>query len=496
LISNVRVRYAPSPTGEPHLGNIRTAIFNWLFARHNAGSFILRIEDTDKARHEKGAIESILNSLRWLGIDWDEGPGLDGGVGPYLQSQRLPLYHSIIEILLQEGNAYLCYCSPKRLEEMRQSQMINKEAIRYDRLCREVSRSEIIASPGDGQDTDSIPVVRFKSPLDGKIKFHDLIRGVVSFDCSLLDDFVILKSDGYPTYHLANVVDDHAMNISHVLRAEEWLSSTPRHLLLYQALGYSLPIFAHLPMILGPDRSKLSKRHGATSMLAYREMGYLPEAMLNFLTLLGWSLDDHTEIISRMDLISNFSLERIGMSGAIFNQEKLTWMNGIYIRNLKTEELAEAILPILEQDLPAQVPRPLDWSYLLEIVPLIQERIKILGEAPEMTGFFFMPQVDNRDSGLINTDIDSTKAHGALSMVINSLLDVNIFESTVLERQIRLVAENLELKAGHLFKIIRLAVTGSSVSPPLFQTMAVLGRGRCIDRLRSAKTAIDQSRSH
>jgi len=311
----VRVRFAPSPTGYPHVGNIRTALFNWLFARHTGGKFIVRIEDTDVTRMIEGAVEAILDGLRWLGLDWDEGPEVGGNYGPSFQSQRLKFYQEAAQRLVSQGNAYYCYCSPERLEEMRAEQVRHKQPPGYDRRCRNLSQEERAQKEAEGV----TPVVRFKTPLSGQTRFNDLIWGEVVFEHNTIDDFVLLKSDGYPTYHLANVVDDHLMEITHVLRAEEWLSSTPRHLLMYQALGFEPPQFAHLPMILGADRGKLSKRHGVVSITEYHEQGYLPETMVNFLALLGWSLDDKTEILSRKELIANFSLERVSRTGAIFN---------------------------------------------------------------------------------------------------------------------------------------------------------------------------------
>jgi len=288
-----RVRFAPSPTGFPHVGNMRTALFNWLFARHCGGKFVVRIEDTDQTRLVKGAVEAVLDGLGWLGLDWDEGPGVGGPYGPYFQSQRLELYQEIANRLVRQGDAYYCYCSPERLAAMRAEQERLKLPPGYDRHCRNLDPEEEARYIAQG----ITPVVRMKVPTDGETTFHDLIRGDVTFKNATLDDFVLLKSDHYPTYHLANVVDDWSMKISHVLRAEEWLSSTPRHLLIYKALGFEPPEFAHLPMILGPDRSKLSKRHGAVSIIEYKEKGYLPQAMFNFLALLGWSVDDKTEII-------------------------------------------------------------------------------------------------------------------------------------------------------------------------------------------------------
>ena len=343
MTNPVRVRFAPSPTGYPHVGNIRTAMFNWLLARHTGGKLVLRIEDTDVARRVEGAVEAIMDGLRWLGLDWDEGPEAGGDYGPYYQSQRQELYRQAADRLVEQGDAYYCYCSPRRLEEMRKEQASLKQSVGYDRHCRDLSPQERAQKETEG----ITPVVRFKTPLEGKTGYHDVIWGDVVFEHSTIDDFVLLKSDGYPTYHLANVVDDHAMEISHVIRAEEWISSTPRHLLLYQALGLEPPLYVHHPMILGPDRAKLSKRHGAVSIIEYREQGYLPETMFNFLSLIGWSLDDKTEIMSRQELIENFSLERIGKTGAIFNRDKLDWMNGVFIRKLSYEDLLRKIMPYL-----------------------------------------------------------------------------------------------------------------------------------------------------
>ncbi|MFH1651323.1 MAG: glutamate--tRNA ligase, partial [Chloroflexota bacterium] len=400
---SVRTRFAPSPTGFPHVGNIRTALFAWLFARHNGGSFIVRIEDTDTARKVEGAVEAILDGLRWLGLDWDEGPEAGGDCAPYFQSQRLELYREAAERLIATGNAYYCYCSPQRLDEMRREQQQRKHPPGYDRLCRGLSPAEC-ARQGEAGIT---PVVRFKTPLEGRTTFNDIIWGELSFEHGTLDDFVLLKSDGYPTYHLANIVDDHAMRMTHVIRAEEWLSSVPRHLLLYAALGYTPPQFAHLPMILGPDRSKLSKRHGAVSITEYRDQGYLPETMLNFLALLGWSLDDKTELFSREDLVKHFSLERVSRTAAVFNQEKLSWLNGVYLRNLSVAELTRRALPFLERDLPPAVPRPLDGDFVARMMPLVQERAKTLAEIPALTDFLFFDQLDYDAALLIGKKMDA-----------------------------------------------------------------------------------------
>jgi glutamyl-tRNA synthetase len=474
LGTSVRLRFAPSPTGYPHLGNIRTALFNWLFARHHGGKFILRIEDTDIARKVEGAVEVILDSLRWLGLDWDEGP--------YFQSQRLPIYRETAEKLVKEGHAYLCYCSPERLETMRQEQAKRKQPPKYDRLCWDLTQQESTRLKSTG----ITPVIRFKTPLEGETTFYDLIYGPVTFKHDTLDDFVLLKSDGYPTYHLANIVDDHWMTISHVLRAEEWLSSTPRHVLLYRALDWQPPQFAHLPMILGPDRAKLSKRHGAANIDEYRKEGYLPDAMINFLALLGWSLDDRTELLSREELIKYFSLERVGKTAAIFNKDKLKWMNGVYLRKLSLGDFVQQAVPFLDRDLPGSVERPLDESYVKEVLSLIQERAKTLVEIPELAEFFFLDQLQYGRSVLLGKKVQAQAAANAIAVASKKLQEVMTWDAATLESIVRPLATDLNLETGELFSLLRVAVTGHTAAPPLFQTMTVLGKKRCLKRLDTA----------
>jgi glutamyl-tRNA synthetase len=490
--TTVRVRYAPSPTGEPHLGSVRTALFNWLYARGQGGSFIVRIEDTDQERLVPTSVASLIEGLLWLGLDWDEGPTDDGrdskgAFGPYFQSQRLPLYHQHSERLVASGSAYRCFCSPARLDAIRRAQQQQKLPPGYDRLCRDLPDDERRRRLDSGEPS----VVRFRVPLEGATTVHDLVRGEVTWENRLLDDFIILKSDTFPTYHLASVVDDHLMRISHVMRAEEWLPSTPRHLLIYQAFGWQPPQFAHLPLILGADRSKLSKRHGATSVREYKTQGYLPDAMLNFLTLLGWSLDDKTDVISRADLVRNFSLERITKAAAIFNAEKLTWMNGVYVRAMSPQALAEEMLPFLERPeadggLPNDVPRPLDRSYLLRIVPLAQERLKLLSESAELTGFFFQTRITYDPSLLVQKGMDAAATANELRQSSERLAALSSWDAATLEGLFRPLADELGLKTGQLFGAVRVAVTGRTATPPLFQTMEALGRERCMARLSLA----------
>ena len=486
----VRVRFAPSPTGIPHVGNIRTALFNWLFARHEGGTFVLRVEDTDRSRLVEGALEAILDGLRWLGVDWDEGPEVGGPYGPYFQSERLEHYRRAIAELIEGGHAYECFCSTERLEAVRTAQQRRKEPPRYDRRCRDLSEGERDKHRSQG----TAPVVRFKTPLTGSTSFHDLIRGGVSFDHATLDDFVLLKSDGFPTYHLASVVDDHLMEITHVMRGDEWISSTPRHVLLYGALGWEPPLFVHLPLILGKDKARLAKRHGAVSVQEYRDQGFLSEAMFNFLGLLGWSLDDRTTIISREQFIAHFTLDRIVKNPAVFDLEKLTWMNGVYIREMPRERLAELLAERLERDLPPEVPRPIDRAYVGRIVPLVQERVKRLDEASEMTGFFFHDgELEYGTPELLGKAFAGRPeaATQALRSAVERASALPSWGSEALEGTLRVLAEELSLKTGDLFMLLRVAVSGRTVSPPLFQSMEVLGRERCLSRLESALRRVE-----
>jgi glutamyl-tRNA synthetase len=463
-------------------------MFDWLFARHTGGSFILRIEDTDVARTVPGALEAIMEGLRWLGLDWDEGPEVGGDYGPYFQSQRLDLYKEAAARLVKQGDAYYCFCSPERLEAMRKEQVARKQPPGYDRTCRNLSPQECALKEAEG----IVPVVRFKVPPEGQTRFTDTIYGDVVFENSTIDDFVMLKSDGFPTYHLANVVDDHAMKISHVIRGEEWISSTPRHLLMYQALGYQPPQYIHTPLILGTDRAKLSKRHGAVSILEYRDQGYLPETMFNFLVLIGWSLDDKTEIMTRQQLVENFSPERIGKTGAVFNIDKLDWMNGVYIRSLTIDDFTQRALPFLEKDLPPQVKRPLDVSYVQRIMPLIQERAKKLTEVPALTRFFFVEELEYTPDLLIAKNMTREATLTALESSAQRLSRISVFDESFLETLLRPLAEELGLKAGQLFSVLRTAVTGETATPPLFQTMVVLGKECCLKRIDGALEKLRQ----
>ena len=483
---NVRVRFAPSPTGLPHIGNVRTAMFNWLFARHSGGKFIVRVEDTDQERLVPGAVDNILDGLEWLGIDWDEGPRVGGEYAPYFQSERLESYRNAAGGLVGSGAAYRCYCSRERLAQVREEQQRQKQSIRYDGHCRHLTEGERMELEAQGTPS----VVRFAMPATGVTTVQDLIRGDVEWDNSLLDDFILIKSDGFPTYHMANVVDDHLMEISHVMRAEEWLPSTPRHLQLYQAMGITPPLFGHLPMILGPDKSKLSKRHGATSVLEYRDEGYLPEALQNFMVLLGWSLDDKTEIMSTEFLVENFELERVSKPAAIFDREKLVWMNGTYIRQLSTEDLAQRVMFFLERDLSPEL-LPVDWEYLLRIVPLVRERLKLLVDAPEMLAYFFQGDLEYEPARLVQRGMDRESTLAALRRAELELAQLDSLEPEVLEARFRAVGEELELSPRQFFGALRVACTGRTATPPLFETMEVLGQERVLQRLRAASAQLE-----
>ncbi|HZK67782.1 MAG TPA: glutamate--tRNA ligase, partial [Chloroflexota bacterium] len=470
MTQTVKTRIAPSPTGQPHIGNFRTIVFNWLFTRHHNGKFVVRVEDTDVARKVEGAMEAMLDGLRWLGMDWDEGPEVGGPSAPYLQSQRLPIYKEHAERLIASGHAYYCFCSPRRLAAMREEQQRRKQPPGYDRLCRGLSKEEVDARLKEG----ITPVVRFAVPLEGSTTFHDLIHGDITFPNSSLDDFVLIKSDGYPTYHMAHLVDDHLMGITHVMRADEWISSTPRHVLLYQAFGWEPPLFAHVPQILGPDKAKLSKRHGATSVITYRDLGYLPEAMLNYLSLLGWAFDATTEVMSRGELIRNFSIEKINKTGAVFDVTKLDWMNGVYIRRLPVPELITRLLPYLQT---AGLATERDRPYLEQVVPLIQERMKKLSEAEELMDFFFRDTVYDPKL-LVAKGMDAASSLAALRGAVERVSGLAAWDRTALEEAIRPLAEELGIKTGQLFGILRVASTSKTAAPPLFETMEVLGRER------------------
>lgn len=484
----VRVRIAPSPTGEPHFGNIRTAIFNWLFARNKGGKFIVRIEDTDRERFDPKSQTAILESLRWLKLDWDEGPDIGGPYDPYVQSERKELYQKYAQELVENGHAYYCFCSEERLAQMRQEQQKRGEPPRYDKKCRAISPKEAKRRMENGESA----VLRLKVPSSEKTVWEDLVHGKIEFENSSVDDQILIKSDGYPTYHLAVVVDDYLMKISHVLRADEWISSTPKQILLYKFFGWELPEFGHLPMVLGPNRAKLSKRHGATSVLTFRDEGYLPEAMLNFLALLGWAYDDKTEIFSCEELIKKFSLEKINPSKPIFDYQKLEWMNGFYIRQKSTEELFQILKDFLSFSIPVSQKFTtivenfgINPEYVKKIIPLVKERMKKLSEFTELTDFFFEDiRVDK--NLLIKQAKSEETAREQIEKSYKKLQTVTDWKTENLEAVIRPLGAEKDWKPSHFFMTLRLAISGRTATPPLFETMEVLGKEVTLSRLKSA----------
>jgi glutamyl-tRNA synthetase len=504
----IRVRFAPSPTGFLHVGGLRTALFNWLFARQHDGVFILRIEDTDQKRYTPGGVRAIMDGLLWLGLNWDEGPDraslrlmqsnedfegapdIGGPFAPYVQSLRLPRYRAAAEELLAKGAAYRCDCAPQRLEQVRKEQMARKEPPHYDRRCRDKKPGEV--------DPNRAHVVRLGVPLDGQTAIRDAIRGEIVVDNRTQDDFVLLKSDGFPTYHLAAMVDDHDMRISHVLRGEEWLPSLPKHIQIYRAFGWEPPVFAHLPVILNPTgKGKMSKRKSQSSggrfeesvfVSEFREAGYLPEALRNFLALVGWApgAGIEQEIFSTEELIRLFSLEHVNPAAAAFPYDKLDWMNGEYIRALPVEELVKRIYPFL-----LNAGYEVDTDRLLKIAPGIQERLVTLKDAVEATDFLFADDLAPDPAQLVAKGMAQQTTVSVLQQAEAILRAVEPFEAEPLEHAFRQAAAAANMKPGLFFTPIRVAVTGKTVSPPLFASMAALGREKTIGRLKKAQQMLE-----
>lgn len=477
-MSDVRVRFAPSPTGLPHVGNLRTALFDWLWARHTGGKFVLRVEDTDQKREVENGLELILESLRFLGLDWDEGPDVGGPYGPYRQSDRLAIYREHAQMLLDKGAAYYCYCTPERLEQMRKEQQARGEPSRYDYHCRYLSEKERADLERSG-----VPrVIRLAVPREGQTTLHDFIHGDLTIANKDVDDQVLLKSDGFPTYHLAVVVDDHLMKISHVMRGDDWIPSFPKHVLLYQAFGWEIPPHGHVPNVLGPDKKKLSKRHGATSVLQFREEGYLPEAMVNFLARLGWSLDDKTELLTPAELVKVFTIDKIEHAPAVFDLGKLDWMNGYYLRQLPDDELAERLLPFL-----TRAGLVADLQTVRQLVPMFKPRIKKLSETVTLADFIFQPEIEYDPKLLVGAKMDTASTLAALRAAQGVLAQYPSFDDEAkIEAELRQAAEKLGLKNQQLFGALRVAVTGKTVSPPLIGSMRVLGPDKTLRRVERA----------
>jgi glutamyl-tRNA synthetase len=478
----VRVRFAPSPTGSLHIGGARTAYFNWLFARQHGGQFVLRIDDTDKTRSTEESYREILESFRWLGIDWDEGPDIGGPYGPYRQSERLPIYREALDDLIRRGKVYPCFCSQEELAKERELAQREGRAPRYSGRCRHLTAEEVEAKLQAGER----PVYRFRSPVEGETVVHDVIRGDVSFANEELDDFVVWKADGTPTYHFASCVDDVHMQITHVIRAEEHLSNTPKHIVLFEALGASVPVFAHVPMILAPDRSKLSKRHGATSVQEYRDAGILPEALVNYLLLLGFSPGEDREIVSREEAVQLFDLTRVAKHAAVYDVKKLEWLNAHYVRNMSPDKLLELIWPtLLERGYVESNPGATTLAWIRTLIEFSRERSRSTADLVENLVYYFVaPQT--YDSKGVKKHFADEQVPDRLTALADALDDVIPFTALRIEQKYRSLAEEWNLKAAQLIHPTRLAVTGVTVGPGLFDVMALLGRDSCQKRLRTA----------
>lgn len=485
----VRTRIAPSPTGLPHIGTARTALFNWLFARHHGGQFLFRLEDTDRDRYDPASEQALYDLFRWLELDYDEGPDIGGRYGPYVQSHRLEHYREATDRLLASGHAYKCFCTRERVAEIREArQKANHHPYGYDRHCRALSDTERERLEASGAPY----VIRFATPTEGETTFQDAIRGGITYQNRELDDHVLLKSDGFPTYQLANVVDDHLMQISHVIRAEEWIPSTPRHVLEYQALGWKPPVFAHAALIHGRDPqsgkvSKLSKRHGAVFAGEYRELGYLPEALTNFIALLGWAPGQDREVMTRLEMTELFRLEGVNPSPSVFDLDKLNWMNGVYIRALPTEELTTRVLPFLQKaGLAAEEPDALALEYVSRVLALEQERLKTLAEAPAATEFFFCDEIAY-DEAAVSKRLRTPAGTSSLAALIAQLETLAEWNIAVLEGAVQAAADRAGVKRADVIHAARVGASGRGVGPSLFETLWVLGRDRVLTRLRYAQ---------
>lgn len=478
----VRVRIAPSPTGDPHVGTAYIALFNYVFARNQGGSFILRIEDTDRTRSRADSEAAIFRALRWVGLEWDEGPDVGGPYGPYRQSERTEIYREHIDLLVERGRAYRCFCTPERLEALREEQRAAKLTPGYDRHCRtiEISESEQRAAAGEPY------TVRLATPIEGTTSFVDRLRGPVEIRNDQVDDQVLLKSDGFPTYHLANVVDDHLMKISHVIRAEEWISSTPKHVMLYQAFGWDQPEWIHMPLLRNSDKSKISKRKNPVSIDYYKDAGILAPALLNFLAIMGWSFGNDREKFTLAEMIEVFSWDKMSLGGPVFNPDKLRWLNELYIHELSYEELVDALLGWR-----------LGREHLLRIAPLIRERIKRLDEFIPATEFFFSGDLDLAPvtSQLTLGELGNKDVRKVVLALIEAYEAMPEWTAANLEATSRELCDKGGYKPKHMFMLLRLLITARTASPPLFETMEVLGKELTRRRLRQGAEHIAQQRS-
>ncbi len=473
---DVRVRFAPSPTGWLHPGGVRTALFNFLFARRHRGAFILRIEDTDQTREVEGSVASITESLRWVGAAWDEGPDVGGPVGPYIQSQRLARYTAVAEEAIERGQAYRCFCTSERLAAMRREQQARGEAPRYDRTCRDLRPEDVRARVAAGEAS----TLRQRVPDGEVIAVEDLIHGTLRWNSSTLQDHILMRSDGFPTYHLAHFADDRAMRISHIVRGDEWLPSLPMHWLLWRGMGAPMPPTAHTPQVLGRDGKRLSKRHGAASMLEYRAQGYLPEAMVNFLVFLGWSPGTEEEIFSLEELVERFRFERVSPSPAIFNPERLDWLNGHWIRRLADPDLANRVRPFL----------PLAGETDLKpLMKLVRERMHRLTDAGPLLAFFF-EEPEYPATLLLADGRTPAQTAAALAAAQQALESLEWLEQERADTLLRQIAGEAGWKAGEIYQILRVAVTGKKVTPPLLESFSLLGRARVLARLQRAQAKL------
>lgn len=476
MSDTVRVRIAPSPTGDPHVGTAYVGLINFAYARQNRGQFLLRVEDTDRERSTRESELAIYDALRWVGLEWDEGPDVGGPFGPYRQSERGEIYREHAMILVRSGAAYPCFCPPEELEKIRLRQRALKRQTGYDGTCRSIPRDEALARMAAGEPH----VIRLRVP-EGRTTVQDRLRGAVEIENEQIDDQVLLKTDGFPTYHLANVVDDHLMGITDVIRAEEWISSTPKHLMLYGAFGWQPPRFAHLPLLRNKDKSKISKRKNPVSLLYYRQIGVLPETMRNFLALLGHSMPDEREIFELDEFVRDFSFERISLGGPVFDIEKLLWLNGMRIRAMAPGVLAGRIREHLY-----------GLERLAELVPMAQERMRTLGDFADVTSFYMVPMLKLPIDELVAAGKGRTPKESAalLQAVIERLDTLKAFDKETLESTLRAHCEEAGVAVGDLFMLFRLALTGRKATPPLIESMVILGRASTTQRLRAAAEAL------
>ena len=493
-MTNVRVRFAPSPTGALHIGGIRTALFDWLYAKHTGGTFILRIEDTDKARETEDGVQVILDSLRQYGLDYDEGPEKGGPFAPYVQSERLDIYHKHIERLIADGKAYRAYDLPEELARMRENQQRRGLPPGYDRRHRYITdaeRAEYETTRG------SHATVRFAVPLEGEVTFTDAVYGEITVQNRILEDAILLKSDGFPTYHLAAQVDDHLMEISHVLRGEEWLPSAPLHILIHRALGWEPPIYAHLPVMMGPDKKKFGKRNGALGALEYPKQGYLQDATINFLAMQGWSPKEERDLFSVPELVEKFDLDGILNRSPISDPEKLLWFNGQYLRKLSLPELAAQTLPFLQDaGLVGENPDAETLGYIGRVLALEQERMKTLAEGPLLADFFLLGDDEYLfDDKAAQKWLNHPGVADRLRRVRDGFAALEVFDEPAAEEVVRATIAEFDVKGGDVIHPVRVAISGRTNGPGLFDAIAVLGRERCINRLNRALGMVGETKA-